>query len=86
MPLATAKLASFVSYFGGTVCMLLLAFAMRDALPPMAAMAALHWDRASATARPRKTIRLDDLSGKSMPWSTALSPGTDEIFEAQPPA
>ena len=33
--LGSAAWAGFVSYLGGTVCMLVLAFAMRDALPPV---------------------------------------------------
>jgi transporter family-2 protein len=41
--LGSAAWAGFISYLGGTLCMLLLAFAMRDALPPTAAMIRSNW-------------------------------------------
>jgi transporter family-2 protein len=41
--LGSAAWAGFVSYLGGTVCMLVLAFAMRDALPPVAAVVRSNW-------------------------------------------
>jgi transporter family-2 protein len=41
--LGSAAWAGFVSYLGGTVCMLVLAFAMRDALPPVTAVVRSNW-------------------------------------------
>jgi bacterial/archaeal transporter family-2 protein len=41
--LGSAAWAGFVSYFGGTSCMLILAFAMRDALPSAATAGKSPW-------------------------------------------
>lgn len=41
--LGSAAWAGFVSYLGGTVCMLLLAAAWRDRLPSAEAIAGSHW-------------------------------------------
>lgn len=41
--LDSAAWAGFVSYLGGTICMLLLAILMRDALPSAASMARSTW-------------------------------------------
>ena len=41
--LESAAWAGFVSYLGGTVCMLLLVLVLRDAVPPAAVMARSHW-------------------------------------------
>jgi bacterial/archaeal transporter family-2 protein len=41
--LGSAAWAGFVSYLGGTLCMLVLASTMRDALPPSSVMARSNW-------------------------------------------
>ncbi len=41
--LGSAAWAGFVSYLGGTICMLLFALAMREALPSAGAMARSNW-------------------------------------------
>ena len=41
--LESAAWAGFVSYLGGTVCMLLLVLVLRDAVPPATVMARSHW-------------------------------------------
>jgi bacterial/archaeal transporter family-2 protein len=41
--LNSAAWAGFVSYLGGTLCMLMLALAMRDTLPSAGAMARSNW-------------------------------------------
>ena len=41
--LGSAAWAGFVSYLGGTICMLLLAAFLRDPLPSGAAIARSHW-------------------------------------------
>ena len=41
--LGSAAWAGFISYFGGTLCMLMLAFAMGEALPPAAAILGTGW-------------------------------------------
>ena len=41
--LGSAAWAGFVSYFGGTLCMLVLASAMRDPLPSTGAMVRSDW-------------------------------------------
>ena len=41
--LGSAAWAGFVSYLGGTICMLALAFAVRDALPPSSLIARSNW-------------------------------------------
>ena len=41
--LGSAAWAGFISYLGGTLCMLVLALAMRDALPPAGALVRSHW-------------------------------------------
>jgi transporter family-2 protein len=41
--LGSAAWAGFISYLGGTLCMLLLAFALREALPPAAAVVRSNW-------------------------------------------
>ena len=41
--LGSAAWAGFVSYFGGTLCMLALAFAMRDELPPAVVAVRANW-------------------------------------------
>jgi bacterial/archaeal transporter family-2 protein len=35
--------AGFVSYFGGTLCMVALAFALRQAVPPVSAILRSNW-------------------------------------------
>jgi transporter family-2 protein len=41
--LGSAAWAGFVSYLGGTLCMLVLALAMRDSVPTAAAMVRANW-------------------------------------------
>ena len=41
--IGSAAWAGFVSYFGGTLCMLLLACAMREALPPTDLVTKSNW-------------------------------------------
>ena len=41
--LGSAAWAGFVSYVGGTLCMLALALAMRDAVPAAGAVVRSHW-------------------------------------------
>ena len=41
--LGSAAWAGFVSYLGGTLCMLALAIALREAVPPGAAIARSNW-------------------------------------------
>ena len=41
--LGSAAWAGFISYLGGTLCMLALAFAMDAAIPPMSAVARTNW-------------------------------------------
>src|SRR5579863_5129005 len=41
--LGSAAWAGFVSYLGGTMCMLVLALAMRDALPVTGTMVRSNW-------------------------------------------
>ena len=41
--LTSAVWAGFVSYLGGTICMLVLAVVMRDAVPSTASMARSNW-------------------------------------------
>jgi transporter family-2 protein len=41
--LGSAAWAGFISYLGGTLCMLALAVALRDALPPAAAVLRSNW-------------------------------------------
>jgi bacterial/archaeal transporter family-2 protein len=41
--IGSAAWAGFVSYLGGTLCMLVVAFAMRDALPSTGAVTQTNW-------------------------------------------
>jgi transporter family-2 protein len=41
--IGSASWAGVVSYLGGTLCMLVLALALHDSLPPFAAMARSNW-------------------------------------------
>jgi transporter family-2 protein len=41
--LGSAAWAGFISYLGGTLCMLALAFAMREALPPAVVAVRTNW-------------------------------------------
>ncbi len=41
--IGSAAWAGFVSYSGGTLCMILLAFAMREALPPTDVVTKSNW-------------------------------------------
>jgi bacterial/archaeal transporter family-2 protein len=41
--LGSAAWAGFISYFGGTLCMLVLAFALREAAPSAGAMLRSNW-------------------------------------------
>jgi bacterial/archaeal transporter family-2 protein len=41
--LGSAAWAGFVSYIGGTLCMVVLILVMRDGVPGMAAIARTHW-------------------------------------------
>jgi bacterial/archaeal transporter family-2 protein len=41
--LASAAWAGFASYLGGTICMLILAFALRDTLPSSGLVARSNW-------------------------------------------
>ncbi len=41
--LHSAAWAGFVSYLGGTLCMLLLALVMRDQVPQVSALSRSHW-------------------------------------------
>lgn len=43
MTLGSAAWAGFISYLGGIPCMLALAIALRDALPPAAAVLRTNW-------------------------------------------
>jgi transporter family-2 protein len=41
--IGSAAWAGFVSYVGGTLCMLVLALVMRDAVPAVGALERSHW-------------------------------------------
>lgn len=43
MELGSAAWAGFVSYLGGTLCMLVLAFVVRDSVPSVGAIARSNW-------------------------------------------
>ena len=51
--LGSAAWAGFVSYLGGTICMLILAFALRDALPSGGMMARSNWWAGAAASSVR---------------------------------